>query len=318
MAPSLISHAESIVRDVSLRCPVCDEWFDTYMKKDTHQRTLGHFQCSVCKLKFRDNYSVVDHVVREHKTVHDIKCPGCLKEFKRAGAWVAHVESYECTSIFPENLEARQKKRQVFTDALAGLGDSPVSLGGKSTAGYQSDTWKDDPILNALDGHDNFRPHQGDTADQNYTKPEDFPRLATQEYRAGGSKQPDLLTADAPVPKPLQTNNAWAQKKDLFPKAQEKKEPAKPTWASALRSSDRAQPSVNGQGHSQTWDRNAKVQVAKATTIFPERADPWVGMQQARSSSDERILDPDHPNFDAGIFYEPILEQFKCPHGSCK
>lgn len=231
---------------------------------------------------------------------------------------MAHIEAYECASIFPETLEARQKKRQGFIDALARLQEPPQALTGTFKAPYQSDTWKDDPILDTLDGHDNLKPHHGETADQNYTKPEDFPRLATQEYRVGGSKQLDLLTGDAPVPKPLQTNNAWAQKKNLFPKAQCSSSPKQAAWGLIPQPSVTTSGTANGQESSQSQDRNAKIQVAKANTIFPARVDPWAGLQKASSSSEERILDPDHHNFNAGVFYESILGQFKCPHSSCK
>ena len=227
---------------------------------------------------------------------------------------MSHIEAYQCTSIFPSTLEARQKKRQEFTDALARLEEDPVDLSGVVSHVAKADTWRDDPILKTLDGHDNFKPHHGESVDQNYTQPEDFPRLATQEFRVGDSKQPDLLTADAPGPKPLQTKNAWAQKKNLFPtKAEASSLPARSAWASGPPPALSAHP-----GLAQTQDHNAKVRVIKPSTVIPARADPWAGMQQASPSSNERILDPDHPDFNAGLFYEPILAQFKCPHKNCK
>ncbi|RYP05195.1 hypothetical protein DL764_003975 [Monosporascus ibericus] len=311
------SVAESISRPTNLQCPVCDRIFKNAGVKKAHQRVEGHFQCAVCKAKFHDDAAVVHHVFEQHKTVHEIKCPGCLKTFIRAGAWLQHVESYECTGIFPEDLEARKKKTEDFKQALARLESSgPDWLEGVDVSTV-TDTWRDDPILVTLEGHDNLKPHFGTTVDQNYTKPVDFPRLATHEFRAGDSKQPDLLTGDAPGLQPMQPANAWAQKKDLFRDAKPNKALSavqtvlgnRPPQSSAF-----AGPAAYRQGPVPKQDRTARIQVVKSYNAVPPTPDLLGKAAPTTASFGERILDPDYPNFSATVFHDPILDQFKCPH----
>ncbi|RYP67584.1 hypothetical protein DL771_007136 [Monosporascus sp. 5C6A] len=270
------SVAESISRPINLQCPACGRIFNNSRVKKAHQRAEGHFQCAVCKAKFHDDAAVVHHVFEEHKTVHEIKCPGCLKIFMRAGAWLQHVENYECTGIFPEDLEARKKKTEDFQEALAKLEPSgPDWLEGVDVSAA-TDTWRDDPIVATLGGHDNLKPHHGTTVDQNYTKPVDFPRLGTHEYRAGGSKQPDLLTGDAPGLQPMQPANAWAQKKNLFPDAKSDKPLSAaqtPLGNGPPQSSAFAGPAAYRRGPAPMQDRNASIQVVKSYNAVPPTPD---------------------------------------------
>lgn len=231
-----------------------------------------------------------------------------------------HIEQRECPRITPEFLETRQKKHVEFTEALALLDNNKTDYMETIHPSTKTDTWFNDPTLDTLEGHDNLKPHPGIAVDQVYKKPEDFPRLATQAHRLGDSKQPDLLTADAPVPKPLQPGNAWAQKKNLFPKPQYPSSAAQtPTTKSAAKSAVSAHltAAVYKQGHPLAPDRNAKIQVVHSSNADPAEAGSVGRMSPAGSSSGGPITDPDHPNFDAGVFHDGILEQFKCPH-RCK
>ncbi|KAI0851564.1 hypothetical protein F5Y00DRAFT_259567 [Daldinia vernicosa] len=104
--------------------------------------------------------------------------------------------------------------------------------------------------------------------------PERFPRTARQEFYQGGSKQTDLLTGDDGANVEQRPFNAWAQKKNLFPEKAASR--AVPPPPSLLENMTRPSPSTQPTG--------------------------------------QRIIDPDHPGFNAGLFWNPILEVFKCPH----
>ncbi|KAI0135659.1 hypothetical protein F4814DRAFT_444475 [Daldinia grandis] len=107
--------------------------------------------------------------------------------------------------------------------------------------------------------------------------PEQFPRTAKQEFYQGGLKQADLLTGDDGANLEQRPFNAWAQKKNLFPEKAGHR--AIPPPPSLLEIMTRPSPSPQ-----------------------PTR---------------ERILDPDHPEFNVGLFWNPILNTFKCPHKEC-
>lgn len=74
-----------------------------------------------------------------------------------------------------------------------------------------------------------------------------------------------------------QSGNVWSQKKNLFPDSQ-----------------------------------GRKVVVAPST-----QTENLAGPTSLGQSSGGRVLNPDMPGFNVGIFYNPILEIFTCPH-KCK
>lgn len=245
-----------------------------------------------------------------------IECPGCYTVFNSASGWLHHIESHECTTIFPSHLEAQKKKNEQFANALARL-DINQSDGSKGIdLSKITDTWGDDPTLKTLDGYDNLEPHHGTTVDQEYKKSEDFPRLSTQAYRAADSKQLDLLTGDAPGPKPMQPTNAWSQKKQLFP-GQVSRRSVPPSSTSVSQPGFSVHSPVGQKQPFEPKDRNAKVQVAQLPRAVSATPNPRGPTPHAAPLSKGRVVDPDDPDFNAGQFYNSILEQFKCPH-QCK
>ncbi len=237
-----------------------------------------------------------------------------------------HIEQFQCTTIFPSTLEARQRKNDEFAKALESLdsGDSPqIDLEGGFDLPAKTDTWLDDPTIDYLDGYDNMKPRQGTTIDQNYTRPEDFPRLSTQEYRAGGSKVPDFLTGDAPgsrsshfdlltgdtpLPEPLQPTIAWAEKKGLIPKSRGS------SVASTAQATLPAPPPTFRSGPPLAQDKNSKIRVVQSPSTVPATTGSLGSTLKTTRLRKEVILDPLDPDFNAAAFYEPMLELFKCPH----
>ncbi|KAI1102386.1 hypothetical protein F4804DRAFT_343253 [Jackrogersella minutella] len=109
-------------------------------------------------------------------------------------------------------------------------------------------------------------------------QPEAFPRTAQQEYYHGSSKQSDLLTGELADDLEQKPGNAWGQKKKLFPEKE----------------NDGAIP--------------------PPPSLLEEMSGPSLSSQPTEG----RILDPNHPEFNVAVFYNPILETYKCPHKSCK
>ncbi|KAF3056210.1 putative c2h2 finger domain protein [Daldinia childiae] len=104
--------------------------------------------------------------------------------------------------------------------------------------------------------------------------PERFPRTAQQEFYQGGSKQTDLLTGDDGANLEQRPFNAWAQKKNLFPE----------------KAADRAVPPP------------------------PSLLENVTRPSSSAQPTGERITNPDNPGFNAGLFWNPLLGIFKCPH----
>ncbi|KAI1771921.1 hypothetical protein F4818DRAFT_444919 [Hypoxylon cercidicola] len=83
--------------------------------------------------------------------------------------------------------------------------------------------------------------------------------------------------ADHPAERPVNAWNAWSQKKDLFPEKRGQK--AAPPPSSLVENMAKPTPSSRPSG--------------------------------------ERAFDPESPGFNAGAFFNPILEVFTCPHTMC-
>ncbi|KAI1801668.1 hypothetical protein F4811DRAFT_451480 [Daldinia bambusicola] len=107
--------------------------------------------------------------------------------------------------------------------------------------------------------------------------PEQFPRTAKQQFYQGSSNQSDLLTGDGSTNIEQRPFNAWAQKKDLFP------------------------------------EKRGTSAVRPPPSLLQSMTKPSPPTQP----TEERILDPNHPNFNVGLYKDPILETFKCPHKTC-
>ncbi|KAI1414370.1 hypothetical protein F5Y13DRAFT_178989 [Hypoxylon sp. FL1857] len=107
--------------------------------------------------------------------------------------------------------------------------------------------------------------------------PEAFPRTVKQEFYHGDPKQQDLLTGENADNLEQRPKNAWGQKKNLFPEKEKTRAVRPPSY------------------------------------ILEEIRQPG---PSARSTG-ERILDPDHPEFNVSLFKDSILETYKCPHKTC-
>ncbi|KAI1391400.1 uncharacterized protein F4822DRAFT_427249 [Hypoxylon trugodes] len=107
--------------------------------------------------------------------------------------------------------------------------------------------------------------------------PENFPRTVNQEFYQGSSKQPNFLTGSGAGSLEQRPGNAWAQKKDLFPESK------------------------------------ASRAVPPPRSMIENFREP----SQSAKPTGERILDPDHPDFNVALFMNPILETYKCPYKSC-
>ncbi|KAI1635302.1 hypothetical protein F4809DRAFT_642650 [Biscogniauxia mediterranea] len=254
-------------------CPKCNLRFETRLDLILHQESQGHFPCDECDRAFHHAQDLADHKESKHRANQNITCPGCDMHFIRAAAWIYHIEELECPVIFPSTIEARRNERLKFAQALKELNPAnseklyfqphSVTKGDRTTKTHL-----------AYDGH---RPHDAPDANKVYFRIDDFPRTEAQKFRAGDSKQVDLLTGDDPDPIDQKPGD-WGNKKDLFP--------------------------------------NSHAAVPPPPELVENLRKPGPGASSLRPNG-KRIIDPDHPDFNAAVFKNPILGTFKCPHLLC-
>lgn len=148
--------------------------------------------------------------IQDHKKIQKITCPGCLVVYDSAGSWLSHVERNRCKAIFPGDLEVRRQQLEAFRTALderSGTRDYVLPY-------EATDTWAD---YVSGPAYDNFEAHHGTVAEQQYKEQHAFPRLPTDQFHAGDTKNLDLLSGDVNIPTE-KAAAAWSNAKSLFPK----------------------------------------------------------------------------------------------------
>ncbi|KAI1863700.1 uncharacterized protein JN550_009400 [Neoarthrinium moseri] len=247
------------------KCPSPD--YHTKAGLNAHRQKRCHFWCDLCKTHFYDEDALFLHNGTVHKQPQQLVCPGCGDEFIRAGALMQHVEQRSCP-LLPEMLHERRKKAVEFEEALKkkDSANADFVLAGKMK-NLKMQNWY--PA-----GAQPLEQRPGDLQSGNY------PALGQElkDFRAGYSKQPDLLTGNVRVkpkiPPVREVENKWNTQENLFPGATSSISPT---------------PS----------------QLADCTKAAPSARD--IDLHQ-------RIDDPSEPGFNAAVFYVPLLERFKCPH----
>ncbi|KAI0835317.1 hypothetical protein F5Y06DRAFT_306282 [Hypoxylon sp. FL0890] len=243
------------------RCPKCRRAYPTKQALFEHQKKEGHLTCDFCEKCFYTIRGLLSHRQEDHRVEQNLNCPGCNRTFVSAGGWTQHVENGECSAIFPSDIaDAIPKIMNAIAGSVKTSGDENISYSGPHHFG---DAWDDE-----WKKEDTFDVEQ---------HPEAFPRTVKQEFYRGGSKQQDLLTGENADNLEQRPQNAWAQKKNLFPE-KEKSQAERPP-SHLLEEIGQPTPSSRPTG--------------------------------------ERIIDPYHPEFNVSLFKDSILETYKCPHKSC-
>ncbi|KAI0380826.1 hypothetical protein F5Y04DRAFT_281497 [Hypomontagnella monticulosa] len=264
-----------------LYCRKCKESFPDRFMLTAHLEKYGHITCDSCDKCFHDKQALWNHHIKasftsqEHRVNQDLACPGCKVTFTSAGRWVQHVESNNCPGVFSSELSSHAPEIMSYlTQAMRPAHQSDIDWTEIPTAGaaHASDVWGPDWEKDM--GIKKPEPEPSLVAREN---PDGFPLTAKQKFYRGSSTQSDLLTGEDAVNLEQQPNNAWGQKKDLFPEKKGQKAIRPPSY------------------------------------LLEEMSRP---VPSTRPSA-ELIIDPDHPNFNYSVFKDPILETYKCPHKGC-
>ncbi|KAI1135177.1 hypothetical protein F5Y05DRAFT_184004 [Hypoxylon sp. FL0543] len=183
------------------RCPRCQVAYPNRQALYQHQQNAGHLPCAFCDLSFYTIEALLSHRHEDHRARQDLDCPGCNKNFASAGGWIQHVETGECSTIFPSDLaEGIPQIMNTITESLRSVNISTDVYTGQS---HIKDAWGEE-----------WKKKETFDVEQH---PEEFPRTAKQEFYRGGPKEQDLLTGETADNLEQRPKNAWAQKKNLFP-----------------------------------------------------------------------------------------------------
>ncbi|KAF7521090.1 hypothetical protein G7054_g12556 [Neopestalotiopsis clavispora] len=196
------------------KCPSsdCRLSFNTEAELTRHQKVKSHWGCLVCKIDYKDQMALSNHIQQAHRQDQDLQCPGCEVQFPIASQFINHIETHRCPRIFPSTLHEHRKKQSASYRTLhdIDLVESVTRLDlGRGQPSYQ--VYEEDSL----------------TSERSYTQ--QYPELGKelQDYRNGYSNVPDLLTGEPRkkliIPPAVLVENRWekgkGQGQELFPDA---------------------------------------------------------------------------------------------------
>ncbi|KAI0966697.1 hypothetical protein F4678DRAFT_483751 [Xylaria arbuscula] len=304
-APSVMSdHSCGREPIKSLVCPKCDVRYPNIHELLTHQRAQRHFLCNQCDSCFWTEDGLHDHKRKDHRPDPDLECFGCQSHFNRAASFWQHLESGQCSTIYPSDIARLREKNIKFAEQLEirKVTIDDIIQGEKSHI-KEEDTWASEFVgdtsppepPSALDFPSRPVPIQAGSAHPLYYHSEDFPALPIQE-------KPPVT----PVCHGEKKQNVWSNRKSSVPR--------EPKITST--SYNYVPPPVSYETHAartpkSAIDHDRKIRIIQAPK-HPAESGPHV------ATSSGRIVDPDHPDYNPAVFYNEMLDKFVCPYKSCR
>ncbi|KAI1131227.1 hypothetical protein F5Y10DRAFT_287437 [Nemania abortiva] len=290
----------------SLVCPKCSVKYPNLHELLTHQRAEQHFVCDKCEQCYWTEDDLRKHKRNYHRPELDLECFGCGSHFDRAHLLWNHFESNECKVIYPSDIARLREKNLEFAQQLelrkATLEDI-IQQGESHIKGEH--TWASDfggeipepampptsppPAAFALTRN----------AHPLHYRSEDFPVLPTQ------AKTPKAFN-----PLGYRSGNSWSNRKATISQTPNKA-PVSYNAVPPPTSYD-SPPAYASRNAPHSPAHNNRIQTTEAPTNPVESSGP-----QSTTTLVQRIVDPDHPDYNPAVFHNSLLEKYVCPYKSC-
>ncbi|KAI1305664.1 hypothetical protein F5Y03DRAFT_406282 [Xylaria venustula] len=323
-APSVMSDHSGREPIKSLVCPKCDVRYPNIHELLTHQRFKRHFLCNQCdscfwtedglhdhKRKVRAGFPLSDRhvspanaIAQDHRPDTDLECFGCQFHFTSAASFWRHLESGQCSIIYPSDIARLRENKIKFAEQLEirKMTIDDIIQCEKSHI-KEEDTWASEFKGDVLPSEPPSAPDillrpvpiQVGSAHPLYYHSEDFPALLIKE-------KPQMT----PVCHGDKKHNVWSDRKSPVLR--------RPNITSTSYNS--VPPPVSYETEAartpkSAIDPNQKIRIMRAPKN-PAESGPHV------VTSSGIIVDPDHPDYNPAVFYNEMLDKFVCPYKSCR
>ncbi|KAI3321973.1 hypothetical protein HD806DRAFT_545634 [Xylariaceae sp. AK1471] len=285
----------------SLVCPVCNVQHATIDELLKHQSCNRHFACDECEQCYWTQEGLQLHKRNDHPAHQDLQCPGCQCHFTRVSLFWKHIENSQCRVIFPGDIARQRERKLEFAKQLElrGRGLDDILLQGKSHI-KNEDTWASHIEGEAPAAEPMAILNRHPSALLPNTRPISItPDAHPVSYR----------NEDFPAIPSEQEMNAWEEQKVLFPDTSD----STPVTYNAV------PPPTSHSTTLAATPRKPIQQPASNNRIqtLPTPANPAESGEHTTTSSG-RIVDPNHPDFNAAVFYNSLLNKFVCPYKICR
>jgi hypothetical protein len=285
---------------------------------------IRHLCCKFCGMEFGSLSGRDLHIKQQHPIDQDLHCPGCDLVFPRAAALIHHFETNSCPRISRDKFTGYLQHKTIVSRLLA----NPELIGELESSNFlhiandpdvgggvqlPRDMLDDD--LNDETLEPSLRPHQPAMRNSILVTPQSFPELQAANSRSGDV---DLLTSMEDVSISTPTVEG------LKPKSMKLMANPLPicedsdAFMQAIRSG-------NADRATSAW-----TSCSASKQLFPDAKPPsvtadWQVVIDAKNEQNHKsnlleyqFWNPAHRDYNPERFFNPILEEYRCPFPVCE
>lgn len=309
-------------REMDLKEGIHESVIDGERERDP-KPDMPHLCCKSCGMDFGSIAGRDAHINQQHKIDQELPCPGgCGLIFPRAAALVYHLEANECPRIPRDRFAGYLQHKAIVNRLLA----NPELINELNNNNY-IDAAKDedqtggvklgmlDEAVTASGLASTIEPDRPSVMGKMPVKQQAWPSLSAANPR---SKQPDLLADEfesMSISKPAKPIRVTANPLPLC-------EDSTAFMAAAASTSSSTAPTEGAAGA--VWSTGST-----SKSLFPDakRTPPtadWAAVIAAKEQQEHRsnilqyqFWNPTHRDYNPERFYNPILEEYRCPFPVC-
>ncbi|EHA57159.1 hypothetical protein MGG_07013 [Pyricularia oryzae 70-15] len=268
-------------------CTQCDEVFfsdnpEAIFKHQEEKIKLGegHLECLICNEKLHSSEAFYYHLRMNHPADQDLNCPACGQHHNKVYKLMDHLVDCDKAAYAIARIETARDKSLKFVRELAYRDEARHKKGVQlGPAPINSDFGEylghRDPRVDLPDEEQKLASEMHDLGLESSS--------SVEKFHKGDSKCPDLLTSD----------DNWAQKENNNPRVQ-KSAPVTADMLASKRLFPNAPPAVQ-----------PTAQQLKHLAASHDPQTPALNLD---------IRDPDNPKFSVGMYYEHVMDKYRCAY----
>ncbi len=284
---------------------------------------IYHLCCKFCGMEFGSLSGRDLHIKQQHPIDQDLNCPGCDRIFPRAAALIHHFETNDCPVISRDKFAGYLQHKAIVARLLA----NPELIGELESSNFLDISNDpdveggvklprnvlDDDLSNEVLGPSPLLPQQPTVANSMLVTQQNFPELRAANPRSGdidlltGIENISVTTAKGLKSKPLKlVANPLPICEDPAAFMQEIRSGNADTSMSAWASS------------------SSSKQLFPDAKPTPVTAD-WQAVVDAKKEYDHKsnllayqFWNPAHRDYNPERFFNPVLEEYRCPFPVCE
>lgn len=309
-------------REMMLQNGVGEHVIDGQRENDP-KPDISHLCCKFCGMDFGSIAGRDTHINQQHKIDQELPCPGgCGLIFPRAAALVYHLETNECPRITPHRFAGYLQHKAIVNRLLA----NPELINELDNNNYIDATKDEDQTggvkLGMLDEAvtasglaSTIEPDRPNAMGKIPVKQQTWPELSAANPQ---TKQTDLLSDDfesMSISKPPKPMHVTANPLPLCEDST--------SFIAAVTSASSSTAAAGGTPRA-AWSTEST-----SKSLFPDAkptppTSDWAAVIAAKEAAEHRsnilqyqFWNPTHRDYNPERFYNPILEEYRCPFPVC-